>query len=122
MPLLLRQGVTRLTAGSLLLLGCSMGGQLWNPSAVEMLTLHKMTNIATIVLVRRSLPLNVSACATALLVYWYLAVRWERKHCAMAPADLGNRKNKSFKVLPLKVRVPFVPLLFCSGPRIRLCS
>lgn len=115
MPLLLRKGVTRSTAGSLLLLGCSMGGELWNPSAVEMLTLNELIHITTIVLVRRALALNLIACITALLVYWYLAARWERKHVEIAPDDLYTQRDEIFKVMPLKAAVPFVPLLLLFG-------
>jgi DcuC family C4-dicarboxylate transporter len=91
-PLLLRKGISRVTAGSLLLLGTSMGGELFNPGAVETVTLAKLTNISPVLLAQRSIPLNLLACTTALLVYWRFAVLWERKHRAIedAPVPMGS--------------------------------
>ena len=44
-PLLLQKGISPATVGSLLLLGTSMGGELFNPAAVETVTLSDLTKI-----------------------------------------------------------------------------
>ena len=138
-PLLLRKGMSRATVGSLLLLGTSMGGELFNPGAVETVTLSKLTNISPVTLAQRSIPMNLLACATALLVYWRLAVLWERRcQTTEAPVDTQVRGESAvegmdsledarndraeqaepgaadalpFRVNPLKASVPFIPLV-----------
>ena len=42
-PLLIAAGISPLTGGAALLLGCSMGGELFNPASVELLTLRDQT-------------------------------------------------------------------------------
>ena len=127
LPLLLSKGFTRVTAGSLLLLGCSMGGELFNPGAIETVTLSNLTKIPCVVLAQRSIPLNLIACVTALLVYWYRTEKWERAH---APITLSGGRSTvrnttaggssmtsapPFPINPAKAAVPFVPLLLLFG-------
>ena len=77
-PLLLAAGVGPVTAGAVLLLGSSMGGELCNPGAVEITTLAGIVDRPAPEVVRRVAPLNLLACGTALLGAWVLAFRWER--------------------------------------------
>src|SRR3954454_10679464 len=74
-PLLLAAGVRRETAGALLLLGGSMGGELLSPAAVEVTRISDVTGVADhMTIVRGLLPYNVLACGVAMLVFWMLAV------------------------------------------------
>ena len=127
LPLLLSKGISRVTAGSLLLLGCSMGGELFNPGAVETVTLNNLTKIPCVTLAQRSIPLNLIACTTALLVYWYLTVGCERAHAPQtlsvgygSPVSndtgcLSSTGVRPFLINPAKAAVPFVPLLLLFG-------
>lgn len=74
-PLLRAGGLAPATAGAVLLLGSSMGGELFNPGAVEMRKLADLTGLGSEQLVRRQAPLNFLACGTALLVFWVMARR-----------------------------------------------
>jgi DcuC family C4-dicarboxylate transporter len=89
-PLLLSAGISRQTAGALLLLGGSMGGELLNPAAVELTAINGVTGIDKVDLIRKIMPYNLLACGTALLVFWMLSFVHERRaksRAAFAPAD-----------------------------------
>src|SRR5918998_1438960 len=77
-PLILAAGMSPVTAGSVLLLGCSMGGELNNPGAVEIVTLSALTGLEPHRVVARVFPWNLWACAPALLAAWCLAMLHER--------------------------------------------
>jgi DcuC family C4-dicarboxylate transporter len=141
-PLLLRKGVSRLTVGSLLLLGASMGGELFNPAAVETVTLSKLTSISSIALARRAIPIDLLASSTALLVFWRLAHISERHHryiasrrtvggevAGSAQSTAGSNEaadaapdepqpgaeTATFRVNPVKAAIPFIPLILLFG-------
>ena len=78
-PLLLASGISRLTAGSLLLLGGSMGGELLNPAAVEVTAISTVTDKSNMEIIRALLPYNLLASGTALLVFWAMALVYERR-------------------------------------------
>lgn len=126
LPLLLSKGISRATAGSLLLLGCSMGGQLFNPGAVEIVTLNSETHVSCGALAQRFIPLNLIACVTALLVYWYLAARRERARSLSMLSLVSINGNcdvetplpnpaQPFRINSARAAVPFVPLLALMG-------
>ena len=66
-PLLRAGGLGPISAGAILLLGSSMGGELFNPGAVEMRKLSELTGFSSAQVVARSARLNLLACATALV-------------------------------------------------------
>ena len=126
LPLLLSKGISRATAGSLLLLGCSMGGQLFNPGSAEIVTLNGEIPVVGGIPMQRFLPLNLIACVTALLVYWYLAARRERARRLTALRLVEMSENCGperplpiaalpFRINPAKAAAPFVPLLLLMG-------
>ncbi|HEX3355468.1 MAG TPA: C4-dicarboxylate transporter DcuC [Tepidisphaeraceae bacterium] len=86
-PLLVGAGITGQTAGALLLLGGSMGGELLNPAAVEVSAIKNVTNQDTLAIIRQILPYNLLACATAMLVFWMMAISYERKAHAMLQSN-----------------------------------
>jgi DcuC family C4-dicarboxylate transporter len=81
-PLLLAAGFGRVTAGSVLLLGSSMGGELFNPGAVELATLAPLVGMTPQQAVAKVTPYNLLACGVALAAFWAMAVRW--------PASVGE--------------------------------
>ena len=118
-PLLLANGFAAETAGSLLLLGSSMGGELFNPGAVEIGTLAQLTGIPRTTLIGQTASTNLIACAVTLLVYWYTTAQWEKRRKASAPeADAeiaaaspeGESPLPDFRVNFAKAFVPIVPL------------
>jgi DcuC family C4-dicarboxylate transporter len=143
-PLLLSKGISKTTAGSLLLLGCSMGGELFNPGAVETVTLSRLCGIPSPILAQRSIPLNLLGCSTALMLFWWMAGRYERSlasvrregetedsrvaadpdvarsdeslDLASAPASADK---STFRPNLVKALVPFIPLvLLFAGTRV----
>lgn len=116
-PLIRANGYAAETAGSLLLLGSSMGGELFNPGAVEIGTLSQLTSVSRHDLVRQTAPINLIACAVTLLTYWYMTVRWEKRRAA-SPSEVVAEETASdveaeqeqFRVNPFKALVPIVPL------------
>jgi len=78
-PILLAAGISRQTAGALLLLGGSMGGELLNPAAVEIAAIRKVVNVDATQIIAKILPYNLLACGTALLMFWMLSFAHERR-------------------------------------------
>jgi DcuC family C4-dicarboxylate transporter len=68
-----------MTAGSLLLLGGSMGGELLNPAAVEVTAVKNLTGVEATDVIQHLLPYNLLASGTALLVFWMLSFWYERQ-------------------------------------------
>jgi DcuC family C4-dicarboxylate transporter len=75
-PLLRAGGLGAVSAGAILLLGSSMGGELFNPGSVEMRKLAELTGTSGAAVVAGSARFNLLACATALAAFWYLG--WRR--------------------------------------------
>jgi DcuC family C4-dicarboxylate transporter len=84
-----------------------MGGELFNPGAVEMRKLAELTRLPGSAVVARSAWLNLSACATALTVFWLLT---PRRSAANPPADELDDPCE-VAVNPAKAIVPLIPLI-----------
>jgi DcuC family C4-dicarboxylate transporter len=112
-PLLRAGGIAPVTAGSILLLGSSMGGELFNPGAVEMRKLAELTGLSGPAVVARSAPLNLLACCTALVTFWVLARLRERGTDTSEPGAAAESPGGSarFRISPIKAIVPVVPLV-----------
>jgi DcuC family C4-dicarboxylate transporter len=111
-PVVLGAGLAPATAGAALLLGASMGGEQFNPGAVEIATLAGLTGQPPTEVVRRVMPANLVAGATALLVFWWRA----RSSRASGPAATAEelaapRAGGPVHVHPIKAVVPVVPLV-----------
>ncbi len=112
-PLLRAGGITRATAGAILLLGSSMGGELFNPGAVEMRKLAALTHLTGPEVVARSMRLNLLACGTALLAFWVL-VRFRPKIEDDSDTEASSESpggSVGFPINPVKAFVPVLPLL-----------
>jgi DcuC family C4-dicarboxylate transporter len=87
-PLLLAGGYSRAIAGAVLLLGGSMGGELLNPAAVEVLAIRSFTGVDGADVIWTLLPYNLLASGTALLAFWAMSYWLERRQAALAmPAN-----------------------------------
>jgi DcuC family C4-dicarboxylate transporter len=116
-PLLRAGGLGSARAGAVLLLGASMGGELFNPGAVEMRKLAELTHLRGHEVVARAKGLNLLACSTALAVFWLLAARRDRGR-PPTPEDRPQGEEAEsgapFRVNPVKALVPLLPLLILS--------
>jgi C4-dicarboxylate transporter, DcuC family len=115
-PLLRAGGVPPATAGAILLLGSSMGGELFNPGAVEMRKLAELTSLSGPEVVARSSVQNLLACGTALLSFWALS-QFRGKHKPLPGAlEAGSETEPGggsvdFSINPTKAVVPVLPLV-----------
>jgi DcuC family C4-dicarboxylate transporter len=125
-PLLIAGGIPAHTAGAVLLLGCSMGGELFNPGAVEIVTLAGLTGAKTTAVVRAVTPANLLASGTALAVFWALAARRQGRGPVDPGPDAPGPDPKpapdGFRVNYLRAAVPLIPiaLLFTFPQLVRL--
>src|SRR5436305_2815192 len=79
-PLMRAAGYSLATIGACLLLGASVGGELLNPGAPELLTVFKETGVPTTVQAGKYLPpLVFTQLAVATLVIWVMSMWWERE-------------------------------------------
>ena len=111
-PLLRSGGLGAAQAGAVLLLGSSMGGELFNSGAVEMRKLAELTGLDGAQLVARSAALNLSACSAALLTFWLLALRRIRRADDSGGEGIieGETTTPAFRMSPVKAIVPVIPL------------
>ena len=126
-PLLRAGGLGAATSGAVLLLGASMGGELFNPGAVEMRKLSELTGLTGHQLVARQTPLNFTACGSALLAFWFLTRRREpvaavhdrRGTCRPSRSTPSRRSSRSVPLVLLSVDAALgaaSPLAAMVGP------
>jgi DcuC family C4-dicarboxylate transporter len=85
-PLMRAAGYSMATIGACLLLGSSVGGELLNPGAPELLTVAAKTNVSPVEQAQRYLPpLVFTQLAIATAVIWAMSVWWERKAAREEP-------------------------------------
>jgi DcuC family C4-dicarboxylate transporter len=117
-PLLRAAGLGPVAAGAILLLGSSMGGELFNPGAVEMRKLAELTGLSSKQVIARSAGLCLISAAGALVAFWLLAVR--REHGLAGAQSSGARPVKeqvgpeSAAVNLIKALVPVLPIFLLS--------
>jgi DcuC family C4-dicarboxylate transporter len=141
-PLMRAAGYSMPTIGACLLLGASVGGELLNPGAPELLTVYDKTGVSTTRQAGEYLPpLVLTQLGVSLVVLWGLSVRWERADRANPgrqgggvgstnpgdsathpPTEGVHKDGVSEKINVLKALVPIVPLalLFAAGPPLLL--
>lgn len=113
LPLLRAGGLGPAQAGAVLLLGASMGGELFNPGAVEMRKLAELTGLTGSDLIRRSAGLNLLACSAALATFWILSIRRNVPTAEERPQDGAD--GPAFRVHLFKAMVPVLPLAILMG-------
>src|SRR5262245_53834783 len=113
-PLLRASGLTPVTAGSILLLGSSVGGALFDPGAVGSRTLAELTGRSGPAVGGREAPLNLPASGTAMLAFWILT-RYREKAARAEIADDDAPRTDSVvnleRVDLSKAMIPLLPLI-----------
>lgn len=142
-PLMRAVGYSMATIGATLLLGASIGGELLNPGAPELLTVFTQTGVPTTVMATEYMPRPVfTQLAIATGVFWLMSLWWEKSAAkettarAAAPGPTGSTQVSSIpspfasgngpdlveagvdRVNLARALVPFVPLvlLFATAP------
>ncbi len=116
LPLLRAGGLDAAQSGAVLLLGASMGGELFNPGAVEMRKLAELTGLPGPTLVQRSAMLNLAACSAALATFWLMTFRQRRKSAEAGAAQSQEEAGEAaFRVNLFKAMVPVLPLALLLG-------
>jgi len=103
------------TIGSTLILGASIGGELLNPGAPELLTVKKFTGTDTQILTQRYLPqLVLPLLGVAAVAFWLQTIWIERKR----PIAMDVVPETTEPVSIFRALVPLVPLvlLVLAGP------
>ena len=136
-PLMCAAGYSMRTIGACLLLGASVGGELLNPGAPELLTVFT-ANQKNVLATPQSqaseyLPRVVFVqLAVAMLICWVMSMWWERREAEgeLRPSELSSNSGGAAdvpispegRINPLKAIVPLVPLilLFAAGPPLNL--
>lgn len=118
-PLMRAANYSMPTIGACLLLGSSVGGELLNPGAPELLTVFTATGVSTTEQTHKYIPKPLALqLVVSMLVFWVMSVWWERKSPAAAPdAVPAPAAGSPERINVLKAAVPLVPLvlLFATG-------
>lgn len=126
-PVMRAAGFGPLAIGAALLLGASVGGELLNPGAPELLTVSAKTGVPTQEMWEYILPLVLPVLGVSAVVLWITTVWAERKRDKEQVESLTEQKQESSlqgRINPFKALVPLVPLvlLFLSGPPLNVFS
>lgn len=124
-PLMRAANYTMPTIGACLLLGSSVGGELLNPGAPELLTVFTATGVSTTEQTHKYIPKPLAVqLVVSMLVFWAMSAWWERKAAGAAPALPAGTPvvpaptvGSPEQINVLKALVPLVPLilLFATG-------
>jgi DcuC family C4-dicarboxylate transporter len=134
-PVMRAAGFSPLAIGGALLLGASVGGELLNPGAPELLTVSALTKVPTTGMWQQILPLVLPVLGVSTLVLWGMTAWAERQREARGDEPHGSANppdeprglppgSDPEPLNPLKALVPLVPLalLFLTGPPLELVS
>ena len=121
-PLMLAAGYSKRAIGSTLLLGASLGGELLNPGAPELLTVKKYTETDTQVLAQTYIPPLVFPLLGIATVAFWLQTIWLERQVKAEPSPVEPSVPNAESVNLFRAAVPLVPLalLMLSGPPVRL--
>ena len=113
-PLLRAARISAVTTGAALLLGSSLGGELLNPGAPELITVSTSLKVEPSACVVSNAPLLLLHLVTATLLFWLISLRAERrqeKELELHPSPMPEeQESPPFRVNVLKALVPLVPL------------
>ncbi len=109
-------GLSAVSAGSVLLLGSSMGGELFNPGSVEMRKLSGLTGLSSTRVVGQSARLNLLACGTALGAFWLLSLRRNEhaidvQNVSAVRGSLKQAESAEAPAAPINLIKALVPVL-----------
>jgi C4-dicarboxylate transporter, DcuC family len=117
-PLLRAGGLSAAAAGAVLLLGSSMGGELFNPGAVEIAKLAQLTAMSASDVVARTRGLNLLSCGVILSVFSLIWRRLEPRGAELCaplastsdePARADERRLNFAKAM-----VPLLPIVLLT--------
>lgn len=100
-PLLLAAGLSPGMAGTALLIGSSVGGELLNAGAPEVAAIAKTAGVPTLTVIERMLLPSLLVAGTAAAVYWRGLRRPDPKEAVAKGAPIGD-----FNVGPVETHVP----------------
>ncbi len=135
-PVMRAAGFGNATIGASLLLGASVGGELLNPGAPELVTVGEVTKVKTTDIVPVVAPVVLVVLAVSTLAFWAME-SWRAAGVSLlcqpqpggellpAAGTTGSHPPLASDIEPLnplKALVPVVPLLllFLSGPPLKL--
>ena len=116
-PLMRAAGYGNAAIAACLCLGASVGGELLNPGAPELLTVRSLTHIDTNHLAQVYIPpLLVPYVFVAAGAFWLQTILFEKRGESPPPAGSGLSPEERINLF--KAAVPLVPLaiLFLTGP------
>lgn len=121
-PLMRAAGFAPVTIGASLLLGASVGGELLNPGAPELLTVSSLSGVPTPKMWPDLLRLVIPQLLVATVVLWLMELRSSRTVPVLATGSTTEPLLTEAAINPLKALVPLVPLvlLFLAGPPLNL--
>jgi DcuC family C4-dicarboxylate transporter len=126
-PLLRSASVPASTIGAALLLGSSMGGELFNPGAPELQTVSKALEVKAQDCVARLRPYVLLHLLVATLTFWLLSKGQKDKRDSNDQSDSSEalpdkEETPAFRINWFKAAVPLVPvtLLFLTNPEWKL--
>lgn len=100
-PLMRAAGYSMPTTGACLLLGASVGGELLNPGAPELLTVYDRTGVSTTRQAQEYLPrLVFTQLAVSMMVFWALSIWWERRAGGEVVGLRGGEKTQDIPTTP----------------------
>lgn len=116
-PILQKARISPVTTGAALLLGSSIGGELLNPGAPELLTIGSLTKKPSTTLIPYLLPLLLPLLLLALLLFSLQETIHPREHSEfqLPVQDLENDRDSTGNRTHLhwlKGVVPLIPILF----------
>jgi DcuC family C4-dicarboxylate transporter len=116
-PLMRAAGFTPVTIGAALLLGSSVGGELLNPGAPELLTVSAKTGVEPVLMWPDLLRLVIPMLAISTVVFWTGELWAQRKEPGPIPPKPAEESAMG-PIHPFKALVPVIPLvlLLLSGP------
>jgi DcuC family C4-dicarboxylate transporter len=121
-PLLRAARISPLTSGAALLLGASMGGELLNPGAPELITVAEANHVESQVCVAHVAELLPLYLPVVVVVFWLLSLRAERQYQAQLLEEKPVAETAPFQVQIWKAVIPLLPVvfLFLAGPPFNL--
>jgi C4-dicarboxylate transporter, DcuC family len=122
-PLMRAAGFGPATIAACLCLGASIGGELLNPGAPELLTVSAKTGATPTTLSRQFLPpLLIPYVLVATLTFWAQTFWWGDSTTAASDVNAAGEAKPTEPLNFLKAVVPLVPLLllFLTGPPLSL--
>lgn len=116
-PLLIAARFSSATIGATLLLGSSIGGELLNLGAPELLTVGGRLDLRPSQVRSEVIPLLLPHLMFSTILFWYFTIRHEKKIPppeSPVPPPQDSRSGETFRINYFKAAVPLLPLLLLT--------